>query len=239
MIREEDLKLLPEPVQTWLKASQVVGKEYIRTIRLKQKGMLRTAPDKNWMPFTAEQYFTTQPPAFLWKARVKFAPFLFITGKDKYVQGRGNMRIKLLSLFTLANARGDEMDQGTMIRYLGEITWFPTAALSNYVEWESIDSHSAKATMHYGGVTASGIFTFDNQGKIHKFTAERYMERKGTYSLETWSTKVDQYKEFGGFRIPARAEVTWHLDSGDFTSIKLEISNIKYNEPEIHPLDIT
>jgi hypothetical protein len=40
----------------------------------------------------------------------------------------------------------------------------PVAALSDYVTWEAIDDRSARATMRYGGVTASPVSTFDDAG---------------------------------------------------------------------------
>ena len=37
-ITEEDLKGLPEPVQRYLRYTQIIGKEKARTVRLKQRG---------------------------------------------------------------------------------------------------------------------------------------------------------------------------------------------------------
>ena len=34
------------------------------------------------MPFTAEQYFTISPPAFLWKAVFHMAPLLSVSGRQ-------------------------------------------------------------------------------------------------------------------------------------------------------------
>jgi len=46
-----------------------------------------------------------------------------------YRDGKGNMQIKLGTIFPIANATGEEMDQGSMMRYLNEMMWFPTAFL--------------------------------------------------------------------------------------------------------------
>lgn len=61
---EADHALLPEPVRRWLRYSQVVGKERPAIVRLKQTGQFRLGEDRSWMPFTAEQYYTTDPPGF-------------------------------------------------------------------------------------------------------------------------------------------------------------------------------
>jgi len=195
VVSEADIEGLPEPVQRYLKHSQVIGKEKIGTIRLKQKGFIRTKEDQDWMPFEAEQYYTIDPPAFIWNATMKPAPFLSIKARDKYYEGKGNMLIKLLSLIKVADASGSEMDQGTLVRYLNEIMWFPTAYLNDYIQWEPIDSNSAKATISYKGVTASAVLYFDEKGEMTNFVAERYRTVDGQYVMETWSTPLSEYKE--------------------------------------------
>jgi hypothetical protein len=62
LITEAHLLGLPEPVQRYLRYAQVIGKETIRAVRLKQKGFMRLQPGQKWLPMVAEQYFTTNPP---------------------------------------------------------------------------------------------------------------------------------------------------------------------------------
>jgi hypothetical protein len=231
---EADIERLPEPVQRWLRYSQVIGKDRIITVRLKQEGFFRQKANQDWMPFTAEEYYTTNPPAFIWYATIKLAPFLSIKGRDMYYEGRGNMFIKLLSLITVVNARGDEIDQGTLLRYLNEIMWFPTAALSDYIKWESIDSKSAKATMSYQGVTASAVFSFNDKGELMNMVAERYRYVDGKFVLDTWSTPISEYGEFNGVRIPTKGEGVWNLSSGDFPYVRIKITDIEYNNPSMY-----
>lgn len=89
------------------------------------------------------------------------------------------MLIKLLSLITVADSKEEKIDQGTLLRYLAEMVWFPTAAVNDYIQWEELDSSSARATMNYGGIIASGIFNFNSQGEVINFVAEKYMEKDG------------------------------------------------------------
>lgn len=234
IVSKADLEGLPLCVQKWLESSQVIGKEKVRTVRLKQKGLIRTKEGQPWMPAEAEQYFTIDKPGFIWQAKIKAAPLLYIVGRDKYYEGKGNMLIKLLSLISVADAKGKELDQGALLRYLAETMWFPSAALSNYIKWEEIDSNSAKATMSYGGVTASGIFFFNEKHEVVNFVAQRYMEINQKYSLETWSPIVKEYKDFNGFRLPSKVEVIWKLKTGDFKWYQLEIIDIEYNKPLIY-----
>ncbi len=231
VVTRESIAGLPPVVQKWLVHSDIVGKEITHTVHLRQKGEMRSKPEGGWMPFEAEQYFTVDKPGFLWKANVRTAAFVQISARDKYEDGSGHMLIKLLALFPIADSKGKEIDQGSLLRYLAETAWFPSAALSSYITWEQIDSATAKATMSYGGITASGIFTFEAGGDVTSFQAQRYYDRKEGPTLETWliAMNKDGYREFAGVRIPAKSEVTWKLRSGDFTWLKVEITDLMYN----------
>lgn len=226
VVTEADLAGLPEPVQRWLRYSQVVGRERPVTVRLKQTGQFRMGEERGWMPFTAEEYFTTDPPGFVWVATFKMAPLLYIAGRDRYADGMGSINMRLLSLIPVADKSGGGLNQGALLRYLNEMMWFPAAALSPYITWEAIDAKSARATMSYAGMTASGTFVFDEQGRLTDMTAERYNDAKGR--LLPWSTPIAGYGEFGGVRVPIEGEGKWKYESGDFTYIRLKITDVKY-----------
>ncbi len=234
IIKSEDIAGLPEPVLRWLKYSNIIGKERIRVVRLKQKGFFRTGPDKKWMPFNAREYYTTDPPAFIWSATVRMAPLVPLKVRDKYAEGKGKMQVKLLGLFSVVDETGDEIDQGAMVRYLNEIMWFPSAALNDYIKWEPVDANSAKATMSYRGVTASAIFYFDEEGKVTNMIAERAMYEDNAFVYKKWSTPISEYGEFNGIRVPVKGEGVWLLESGDFSYIRLEVTDIEYNVPSLY-----
>ena len=88
---------LPEVMQRYLHYAGVVGKEPIRTVRLKQQGFMRTQPGQKWIPLVAEQYFMTTPPAFLWNCTIRPFPLAWVSATDRFTEGHGSMVIKLLS----------------------------------------------------------------------------------------------------------------------------------------------
>ncbi|KGE16558.1 DUF6544 family protein [Paenibacillus wynnii] len=230
IIRKEDLAGLPLPVQKWLIGTHIIGKEKIINVRLEQIGKMRTKEDGHWMPVQAVQYFRVDEPGFVWKAYVKMAPLLHMSGLDNYQEGKGKMNIKLLSLFSVVKAKGPEMDFSTMVRYLAEMPWFPTAALHSYIQWEVIDEHSSRATMSYQGVSASGVFSFNEKSDLISFNTKRYKEINGKYVLSDWGGINTEFKEFNGIRIPSKSEVIWKEKSGDFNWFQLEIKGIEYNQ---------
>ena len=230
LLTEDALVSLPPVVQTWIRRAGAVGKPIPQTVHLKQTGQMRTTPGGNWMPVEAEQWFTPMRPGFFWAADVRAAPGFYLVGRDRYSEGKGHMLIKMLSLFPVADAKGPETDQGSMLRYLAETVWFPSGALHESIQWEQLDSSSAKATMNWGGITASGIFRFDAKGDPLSFEAKRYYDREEGATLEDWFIRIEPngIREFGGIRIPSRSAVSWKLKEGDFNWFNLEITELEY-----------
>jgi Family of unknown function (DUF6544) len=71
---------------------------------------------------------------------------------------------KIAGLFTVFDARGPELDQGTMMRYLNEMTWFPIALLSDYVTWQAVDDLSFDVTFTDQGRSVTARFVTDGTG---------------------------------------------------------------------------
>lgn len=234
VLSEADLAGLPEPVQRWLRTARVVGKERPITVRLKQAGLMRQKAGQAWMPLEAEEYYTTDPPGFVWVATARAAPGLVISGRDRYEDGKGHMTFRLLSLIPVADAQGPELDQGALLRYLNETMWFPAAALSPYIAWEGIDANAARATMSYQGVSASATFYFNGQGDLTNMVAERYRTVDGQFTLDTWSTPISEYGECNDVRIPVEGEAVWKLSSGAFSYIKLRVTELEYNHAAMY-----
>lgn len=184
-----------------------------------------------WLPVEAEKYYVVDPPSSIMVMTARVAPLVTITARDKFYRGHGNMMVKLLSLFTLEDQSGPDMDQSTAALWLQEICWFPDAALSDSIQWEAIDAGSAQATMMHPGQTVSGVFTFDEEGRLIQFEAQRYRSGGGGTSLDTFLAPYDAYGEFHGVRMPVRGEGIWRLSSGEeFSYIRLtEIEDIEYN----------
>jgi len=226
-VTEADLEGLPGPVQRWMLWSQIVGKEQPHIVRVKQDGQFRLE-GRSWMPFEAQQYFTTDPPGFVWSVSMRMFPLVSVRGRDKYEEGTGSMQMRVLSLIPVANKNGGGLDQGALLRYLGETIWFPAAALSPSIKWAEVDAESAEATMSYAGTTASATFFFDEHGRPTNITAERYNDARS--ALKTWSAPIHSYGEFDGIRVPVEGGGLWHYEAGDFSYIRWRISEIDYNQ---------
>jgi hypothetical protein len=228
VVSEQRIDRLPPVVKRWMLKSGVVEKREPMLVHVVQKGSMRTKKDGTWLPFQAQQYFSLNPPAFVWKADIHMNDVVEIEGRDKLEKGKGNMLIKAESLFPIANATGKEIDQGTFIRYMAEISWFPQAALKNYISWKQLDSNRAQAFITYGNTSVNGTFTFNDDGFPVLFEAKRYGDFGGKLSLQTWTVETTNFKTFQGVTVGCTSEVTWKLDSGDFTWLKLEVTQLDY-----------
>jgi hypothetical protein len=234
-INSTDLEKLPPIMRQWLANSGITGKPMAYCARIKQNGKMRTSADGKWMSFTAEQYFDFQQASFVWTTTVEMMPLLYMDGRDKFQNGRGEMLIKLLSLIPVVDeANNSKINTGTMLRYMGETTWFPSTALSPYMTWEEIDAYTVKGTMQHGDTRAEGLYHFSETGDFVSFEAERFYGGGEDARLEKWLVTVDEYTVINGMRIPVKNSVTWKLKEGDFTWLTLEITDLELNKPEVY-----
>lgn len=229
-VEPSSLEKVPVIIQAWLKNTGMLGKEEIRTVFLKQNFFMKLKPEqKNWYKANAEQVFAVREPAFVWNVDMRMNPLIRIKGRDKFIGGKGEMLMKMNGLFTLGKDVGEKMDEGTLQRYLGEIVWFPSAALSDYIEWKTLDSCRVMATMKYKGTTGSGVFTFNEEGELKEYRAMRYKGNNQDAKRYPWYVSVIEHKEFHGIKIPSKMTATWVLENEEWTWCEIEITDIWYN----------
>lgn len=230
LVTAEMLQRLPPPVQRYLTYSGVIGRPIVRSARLEMTGRIRPAEQQPWMELEADEFYTVSPPAFTWHATTKMAGLPLVRVRDSYIEGEGGLQVSLLGLFTMEDARGADVNQASLMRYLNEIMWFPTAFLGDDVTWKAIDDHSARVTLTDRAETVSALLTFDEEGRLTNFAGERYYNAGTDQSvLLPWSTPITAYGEFDGLRLPRSGRGVWHQDSGEFTYVELEVTAIQYD----------
>jgi hypothetical protein len=224
VVSEEMLDGLPEPVQRYLRYTGVVGKPFVRTVHLRQKGKMLLGAGQPWIPLKAQQWYSVQPPGFVWYGTLHIGPIPMVRARDMYRGGEGRMLIKAASLFTVADARGKEMDQGEMMRYLSEMMWFPSAFLEDNVSFEAVDATSARVTLTDHGTAATGTLFFDTEGRLTEFVGRRYAGG----DLETWSVPITAYGEMEGLNLPVRVKAVWKLADGDQEYVDVTITELHH-----------
>jgi hypothetical protein len=232
IITQEMIQPLPTPVQKWITNIGLIGKETIQTVYLQQKGTMKLKPEqKKWTEAIAEQYVTTNQPAFIWKVKMNMFPFLNVFGRDHYMDGKSQMLIKIASLIPVVNvSKNEKVNQSTLQRYLMELPWYPTSALSPYIKWEYLNESSAKATMTYKGVSGTATFHFTQNGDLEKISAYRYKDSDALSVPIECLGEVIETTYIDGIKIPTKLNVSWMLETGKFTWYRIKISNVTFNE---------
>jgi hypothetical protein len=197
------------------------------------------APGQRWREIRGEQFFNTNPPGFVWCGRARVAPGLWIEARDESVRGVGSILVKAGASWTVADASGPEVDQGALLRLLGEMTWFPTAfADSRYVSWTAVDDHSAEATLRVAGREVRAVFHFGSDGLPTRFTAMRYRNPgNGRSQLTPFIGTYSDFKVHAGLLVPFRMEAAWKLDDGLFPYARFVVEQLEFR-PDSGPTDL-
>lgn len=226
-------RALPPPVARYLALAGATRRAPVRTVRLLHAGTFQPSADARPFAIRGEQYFTAEPPAFLWWGRIRVAPGIWIDGRDRSVDGVGNMVIQAVSTFTLADARGPQLDEAALQRLLGELAWLPTALRdARYVRWEPIDGTSARAFLRVGEREVQLVFHFGPDGWPTRVTADRWRDVDGRAILTPWQGEMGDWREVGGLRVPFRIAATWTLDGKPFTYARWEVQELEYDVAE-------
>ncbi len=226
-VSEKDIENLPQTVQNYLRYTGIIGKEKVKTVRLKQGGDFRLKPHQDFKTMKAVQYFNVDEMEFHWQGKVNI-----VTATDRFIGSKGDLTVKLLGFIRVAYAEGPEVDQGEILRFLAEGVWFPSVFVNDYIDWQSLDDRAAKATITLNDLSVSAIFYFNEKNQIERIAAKRYMEKDGSFELADWEIQIREYQAFNGVQIPKKSEVIWKLDDGDFCWYRPEIYEIEYNVTE-------
>ena len=203
---------LPAPVRRYLDYAFPDGPRPLGIVRLRNRGVLRTDPSSpRWMPFSATQFATSRPRAFLWDARVAHGLLGVVDG---YADGHGAGRVTVPGAVTVDEAHAiAELDSGALHRYLAEAVWYPDALWpGNGLSWTAIDARRARATLVDGGQRVSLEFRFAPDGAVESIhTPGRWGRFDGGYRQVAWEGHFSGSMRVQGVRVPARGEVGWYV----------------------------
>ena len=230
-IDRQALGRLPRPVRAYLEKALGSRTSCIRTVRLQHGGTFRPALDGGWLAIHGQQYFSVDPPGFVWWGRVRLAPGLWIDARDRVLRGVGNMLVSAESSYTLADSSGPELDQGALLRLLGEMAWFPTVFLDDrYVVWSAVDDRHAKATLRLHGREGTGLFTFGDDGLPAMFSAERYRDLGSGKSLLTpFTGRLSDYRTVDGLLVPHMMVAAWIVGGREIEYVRFSVKRIEFD----------
>ena len=226
------LESVPAPVQRYFRTVLEDGQPIVAAVSVEHIGTFNLGERTDrWKPFTSTQRVVTHRPGFDWDGRVAMMPGLPVRVHDAYVAGEGILHASVLGLVSVAKLRGTgEVAQGELLRFFAEAAWYPTALLpSQGILWDTVDDHSARATLKDGGLTLTLLFRFNKDGVIDTVRAEaRNRTVGGTMVPTPWQGRFWNYAIRSGMRVPLEGEVVWLLPGGAKPYWRGRITKLSY-----------
>lgn len=217
---------LPEPVQRYFRFAVPDGYPYVTNVQLKHGGRFKRSADSDWDEIRGRQYFDATRPEFLWIGTTRL-----FQAHDAYIGGTGSLKVYLFSRIRIVNEQGPHMDQGELLRWLGEAVWFPTALLpyeddSGWLRWRAIDDDAARVELRYNGIEVWYRVEFAPDGRITRLETKRYLSED---RMEPWEGRVADYREVDGLMVPHSIQAAWLLPEGRHTYVDFLVEQLRYN----------
>ena len=213
---KEDTKALPSPVQKYFEYCGYLGTPKMSYSKAIFKNVAFKMSANKTIKIDYTQYnFIDKPERFAYiNSSLYGIPF---EGFDSYQNGIGSMKGTIAKIITLFDQRGESMDKACLVTILAECLAIPNIALQDYIQWKEIDATHAKGTISYYGISASGIFTFDENGLMLSFkTKDRLATNMdGSTRAAEWSAIISDYQIVNGLRQPKVLQSIWHYPEGD------------------------
>lgn len=152
-------------------------------------------------------------------------------GYDYYQNGTGGMKGVTANAITLFNQTGTDMDKACLATFLAESLFAPAILLKDSFAFEKISDFKVLATISYGGQTASGIFTFNEQYEMISFTTNdrAVVGTDGSMKYVPWFAIYNDYQlSPSGIKYPTKFQVVWNYPDGNFVYFDGVISKVVY-----------
>lgn len=228
----EETKHLPPPVQKYLTYTGVIGKDKVQNVRVVSEGQFRPDPQKGLVPMVSEQYnFFEGPAARFYYIKLKMSG-IPVVGLHEYKEAKASMRIKIASLFKVADAKGVIMNKAETVTIFNDMCLLaPASLIDKRIKWEIIDPLTVKANFTNDGVSISALLYFNEKGELINFVSDdRYLTQTGKeFQQARWSTPVRNYKEYNGVKLASYGEAIWNLPEEDYCYGKINIKEVAYN----------
>lgn len=231
ILLEADIRHLPAAVQKYLHYSGAIGREKVLSFRAEFKGGIRSKSSEDFMPLRSVQYnFTDQPTRLFYiTAKKKGVP---AKGLHLYKDQTATMLVKVFGLFTVVDARGEEMNQGETVTYFNDMCFMaPATLIDPNIEWKEIDGRTILAIFTNGNIKVSSTLFFNDEGELVNFVSnDRFETTDGkTYKNYPWLTPVTGYMDINGFRLPSGAKLIYKHPDEDLCYGEFSLQSIEYN----------
>lgn len=229
VLTEEKIRHLPEAIKNYIRICGHLNKPNIFNAEVIWKeSFLKMKPGGKWTPLHTIQFNSINPIVRIAYMKFKGLP---IAGRDIYRSGKGEMKGKLLNLFTIIYGAGAEVSQSALITAFSEFLLIPGYVLHDYVEWKQVNDTTVEALLTVDQFKVSGTFYFDDKGLFTRFeTNDRfYAKAKDLYIKVPFLVEVDSYQTKNGITFAKDVKASWQLKNGKYEYYKGTIDVINVN----------
>jgi hypothetical protein len=182
-------------------------------VRLQMSGAIRLKA--TWHPFNADQVIRWDR-GFVWHARVRMKG-LPVTGFDRWIDGEGAMRWKLLGIVPILTASGADLSRSAVERMGIEAVWLPSVLLDPGVAWSERDVTHVGAEVRLREQHTHFELSLDEQGRIRSLSMLRWGNPEGHgYGALPFGGTAEEERTFGGFTIPSKLRIGWYFGTDRF-----------------------
>lgn len=206
---------LPGPARRYLEHTIAPGTPLASAVRLEMTGQMRL--EEKWLPFEAQQVIRWDR-GLIWKAKVKMG-LLSIKGSDRFIDGEGAMRWKLLGLIPVVKARGPDISRSAVGRLQIESMWLPSVLLSDEVIWDKAGEDPARVQAHVSvmGHEATITLEVDEEGRLESTQMQRWGDPEGgEFQLYPFGGLALRERTFQGYTVPTELRVGWYFGTPRF-----------------------
>lgn len=224
---------LPDPAQRFFRFAIRPGTPLYTVAEISMEGEFslgdKSKPD--YMPMTAEQILAA-PYGFVWKVRA--GNTVWVSGSDGAVNGSSWSRFWLWGIAPVARAGNNEDHaRAAFGRYVAEsVFWTPAALLpGDNVRWEAIDDATARVIMRHRGLEQAVDLSIGANGEPVKVVFQRWSDAnpERAFQLQPFGGYLSDYRDFGGFRLPARIEAGNFFETDDyFAFFKATVTSVRF-----------
>lgn len=237
IVTEEDLRDLPTSIAAYVRASGAVGRPRPTSVRADFHGRIRSGPDASWMSITGKQVntFGADPRRFfLLETSRGGLPVLVL---HAYAGATASMVAKVLSVATVVDATGPEMDQGETVTVFNDLVVLaPGAVVGAPIEWTALDDRQVRGVFTNGGQHVEAVLTFDGDRLVNFVSHDRFRASADgrSFDRQAWSTPLAGHTATDGHRVITSGVGRWQDPRGWFTYVEIEFDDITHDVGEMH-----
>lgn len=226
----EQIGDLPVAARRYLLHALAPGARLSAAARLRMHGTIRLGDA--WHRFEAEQVLRWDR-GFVWRASVRqgVTP---IVGSDRWLDGEGSMRWKLLGVVPVLKADGPDVTRSAAGRLHIESMWTPAVFLGPGVRWAERDASHARATIAAHGEASSLELTLDEEGAVTASKMLRWGNPEGdAFHYADFGALVEGERTFDGVTLPTVLRAGWFFGSerferdGEFIRLTIDHAEFK------------